>query len=42
MKKKREPWFRKFFVNALLWLASKILEPIPVLGALVQVVAFAV
>jgi hypothetical protein len=41
MKKKRKPWFRKFIVNALIWLASKILEPIPVLGTLAQVVAFA-
>ena len=42
MSKKREPWYRRFFVNALLWLASKILEPIPVIGILVNMVAFAV
>jgi len=42
MKKEREPWYRKFFINALLWLACKILEPIPVLGILADMVAFAV
>ena len=42
MKKKREPWYRKFFVNALLWLAAKILQPIPVVGVLAEFVCLAV
>jgi hypothetical protein len=42
MRKKRKPWFRKFVRNALLWLAAKILEPIPVLGTLAEIVSFAI
>jgi hypothetical protein len=42
MKKKREPWFRRFVRNALIWLAAKIFEPIPVFGTLVELVGFAI
>lgn len=41
MKKKREPWYRKFIFNALVWLACKVLAPIPLLGTIAEVMAFA-
>jgi hypothetical protein len=34
-------WFKKLFVGALLWFAKKVLEPIPVLGAMAEIVSFA-
>ncbi|MGH9548802.1 MAG: hypothetical protein ACRD3W_05470 [Terriglobales bacterium] len=42
MKKQGEPWYRRLFVSALLWLVCKVLEPVPILAGLANIVAFAV
>jgi hypothetical protein len=42
MRKRRKSWFRKFLVNAIMWLAAKILQPIPIIGTLAEVVALAI
>lgn len=39
---RRRDWSGKLFVGALLWLVSKVLEPVPLLRNLFDVVAFVV
>jgi hypothetical protein len=41
-RSQRKPLLSRLFVGALFWLAARILEPVPVLGALVDIMAFAV
>jgi len=36
------PWFKKLIIGAILWLTKKLFEPIPVVGAVAEIVAFAV
>ncbi|HEY9678381.1 MAG TPA: hypothetical protein V6C76_10250 [Drouetiella sp.] len=47
MQKKRRksnlrPLLKKLFMGAIMWFAKKVLEPIPMLGAVAEIVAFAV
>ncbi len=39
--KKKERWYHKVFRNLVVWFAKQLLKPVPILGALVEVVAFA-
>lgn len=41
MNTKRRPWISRLFMGAIFWVAAKILQPLPVLSALVDIVAFA-
>jgi hypothetical protein len=41
-KNRAHPWFKKLLVGAFMWLAKKVFEPIPVLCAFAEIVAFAV
>lgn len=41
-KSQIRPWFKKLILGAIVWFAKKVLEPIPVLGAVAEIVAFAV
>jgi hypothetical protein len=38
----KQTWLSRLFVNAFFWAVGKILKPIPVLGALVDVVSYAI
>lgn len=41
-KSQMRPWLKKLFVGAMVWLAKKVFAPIPVLGIMAEIVAFAV
>lgn len=40
-KSQLRPWLKKLFMGAIVWFAKKVLEPIPVLGVVAEIVAFA-
>jgi len=42
VRKTRKTWLSSLFVNAFFWAVGQILKPIPVLGALVDIVSYAI
>jgi hypothetical protein len=42
VKRTKKTWLSSLFVNAFFWVVGRILKPVPVLGALVEMVSYAI